>query len=180
MKRIWFYTLFGIVALVSGVAISLYMTPATAPPTTGKEVAATALVDYPLTGLEGEPRFLREWKGTRLLVNFWATWCAPCREEIPMLQEARDSHREEHNFEVVGVAFDEIAAVTAFRDEIEIRYPLLLALDDPFALLGMSGNDVGGLPHSVLLDTDGKVLASHTGILTQEQLEELMRTYFIR
>lgn len=97
-----------------------------------------------------------------------------------MLQEARDSHREEHNFEVVGVAFDEIAAVTAFRDEIEIRYPLLLALDDPFALLGMSGNDVGGLPHSVLLDTDGKVLASHTGILTQEQLEELMRTYFIR
>ena len=132
------------------------------------------LVDHPLTGLEGDARFLREWKGKTVLVNFWATWCAPCREEIPLLQKVRDSNRH-RNFEVVGVAFDEQQPVVAFRDEFDVTYPLLLALADPFSLLGSSGNEVGGLPHSILLDGDGSVLASHTGILTEDQLEEWLK-----
>lgn len=93
-----------------------------------------------------------------------------------MLQEASDRYRD-RNFAVVGIAFDEEKQVTAFRDEIGIRYPLLLALEDPFSLLGLSGNDVGGLPHSVLLDGRGKILAAHTGILTRDQLEDLLQTH---
>lgn len=176
MKRISAYVLFGVVALASGVLISLYRAPPEPPLPPVVETADVPLVDHPLTGLDGSTRSLREWEGKTLLVNFWATWCAPCREEIPMLQEARHRYRDS-NFEVVGVAFDEKKPVMSFRDEMGIRYPLLLALEDPFSLLSLSGNDVGGLPHSVLLDGRGDVLASHTGILTRDQLDEMLQAH---
>ncbi len=180
LKRITAYVLFGGMALVSGMVISLYLGPAqTLPVPDHREVSNIPLVDRPLADLDGRTRYLREWQGKNLLVNFWATWCAPCREEIPLLQSTWDRYRD-RGIEVIGVAFDEENPVKAFRDELKIRYELLLAFDDPFSLLSLSGNEVGGLPHSVLLDVNGNVLASHTGILTQVLLEELIRTHFFR
>ena len=173
VTRISAYLLIGAAALAAGAAISLYRDQGRAP-APAVEQTDLPLIDYPLTGLDGSTRYLREWKGKTLLVNFWATWCAPCREEIPMLQKVRESHRH-RNFEVIGVAFDEKQPVVAFRDEFGVTYPLLLALEDPFSLLGSSGNDVGGLPHTVLLNGDGSVTASHTGILTEDQLEAWLR-----
>ena len=178
VKRITAYLLFGVVALAAGVLISLYRTPDVPAPAPVREESNISLVDYPLTGLDGGTRYLREWQGKSLLVNFWATWCGPCREEIPMLQEFRERYQD-RGFEVIGVAFDEVEPVTGFRDELVIQYPLLLALEDPFSLLGSSGNEVGGLPHSVLLDGHGEVLTTHTGILTREQMEKMLQTYVL-
>jgi thiol-disulfide isomerase/thioredoxin len=179
LKRITAYGLLALVALGSGLALSIYRAPATPPERASADATDVALPDYPLEDLLGKTRYLREWSGRHLLVNFWATWCAPCREEIPVLQRARERYRG-HGFEVVGVAFDEREPVKAFRDELAIQYPLLLALGDSFSLLGASGNTVGGLPHSALLDSDGKVLASHTGALSQAQLDELIRANLFR
>jgi thiol-disulfide isomerase/thioredoxin len=175
MKRVSAYILVVFVALASGIAISIYRSPGGAPEI--PEVADIPVIDHPLTDLEnGATRHLREWRGKVLLVNFWATWCVPCREEIPLLQQARD-HYQDKNLEVIGVAFDEAGPVRAFRDQLAIHYPLLLALDDPFTLLANSGNEVGGLPHSVLLGRNGKILASHTGVLTPDQLDELIQSH---
>ena len=175
MKRVSAYILVALVALVSGIAISTYRDPGAAPEVL--EVAEIPVIDHPLTDLDnGATRYLREWQGKVLLVNFWATWCVPCRAEIPLLQQARDQYKDK-NLEVIGVAFDETGPVKAFRDQLAIRYPLLLAFDDPFTLLANSGNKVGGLPHSVLLGTNGKILTSHTGILTPNQLDELIQSH---
>ena len=175
MKRSSAYILVGLVALTLGVAISIYRGPGAPPQSPG--IADIAVIDHPLTDLDnGATRRLREWQGKVLLVNFWATWCLPCRQEIPLLQRARDQYRD-RDLEVIGVAFDEEGSVKAFRDQLAIRYPLLLALDDPFTLLANSGNEVGGLPHSVLLDRNGNILTSHTGIFTPDQLEELIETH---
>lgn len=171
--------MFGAVALASGLLISLYRAPENnSQPGSAEQGSAVSLVAQELTDLDGRSRYLREWAGTVLLVNFWATWCAPCREEIPLLQRARDRYRD-RGFEVIGVAFDETEPVAGFRDQLDIRYPLLLALVDPFALLGASGNEVGGLPHSVLLDGDGQVLEAHTGVLTEDQLQAWIRAHTI-
>jgi len=175
MKRSPAYILVGLVALTLGVAISIYRGPGTPPQS--PRIADIAVTDHPLTDLDnGATRHLREWRGKVLLVNFWATWCLPCRQEIPLLQRARDQYQD-RNLEVIGVAFDEEGPVREFRDQLAIRYPLLLALDDPFTLLANSGNEVGGLPHSVLLGRNGKILTSHTGILTPDQLEELIESH---
>jgi thiol-disulfide isomerase/thioredoxin len=175
MKRVSAYILVALIALASGIAISIYRDPGVAPDK--PEIANIPVIDHPLTDLEnGTIRYLREWRGKVLLVNFWATWCVPCREEIPLLQQARD-HYQDKNLEVIGVAFDEAGPVRVFRDQLAIRYPLLLALDDPFTLLANSGNEIGGLPHSVLLGRNGKILTSHTGILTREQLDELIQSH---
>src|SRR6266516_878077 len=67
--------------------------------------AATVLVDFSLPDLDGKTRWLSEWRGRVIVLNFWATWCAPCREEIPMLIELQKRH-EDHGVRIVGVALD--------------------------------------------------------------------------
>ena len=175
MKRSPAYILVGLIALTLGVAISIYHGPDSVPQ--NPVIADIPVIDHPLTDLDnGATRHLREWQGRVPLGNFWATWCLPCREEIPLLQRVREQYRDK-NLEVIGVAFDEEGPVREFRDQLAIRYPLLLAIDDPFTLLANSGNEVGGLPHSVLLGRNGKILASHTGILTPDQLQGLIETH---
>lgn len=92
-----------------------------------------------------------------------------------MLQRARERYRPK-GVEVIGIAIDDASAVRAYRDELAIAYPLLIATADPTEVLSRFGNAYGALPHSVVLSGSGEVVAIHTGPLNAQQLDELIGT----
>ena len=126
--------------------------------------------DYTLGSVDGSIVSADEFDGQVVLVNFWATWCAPCREEMPMLMAFREDHRAK-GVEVVGIAIDDVAAARGFVDELGIEYPNLVGSTDVMATIRLYGNASGALPYTVLVDSDGIVRWTRMGVLEEEDLE---------
>lgn len=137
----------------------------------------TAQDHPPLQRLDGEALTLSAFKGKAVLMNFWATWCGPCRQEMPELDHV--AQRLDPNKAVVlGIAADEAAAVDAFLKEVSVSYPN--AVGDPDQMFRWSaelGNFVQGLPYSVLLDGNGELVWSKSGELDFEELETVLSAY---
>jgi len=152
----------GVVAAVAGVAAGPWLS--------GGSASAEALFSVRLTDLAGTPRTLSEWRGRILVVNFWATWCPPCREEIPGLVRARDKLLPS-NVEFIGIAIDQVAKVVDFARNVHISYPLLMADATGLDLVRTLGNPSGGLPFTVVLDRKGLVAHRNLGSITQQKLE---------
>lgn len=121
-----------------------------------------------LPSLSGPARALADWQGVPRVVNFWATWCAPCREEIPVLNGIQAEWPG--RLQVIGVAVDEREPVQAFAREVPLEYPVLLAPRQGGALMRKLGNPEGVLPYSVILDADGRIVATRAGPYTRESL----------
>ena len=153
----------GVVAAVAGVAAGPWLTGGTA--------SAEALFSARLTDLAGSPRTLNEWRGHVLVVNFWATWCPPCREEIPGLVRARDKLLSS-KVEFVGIAIDQVAKVVDFARNVRVSYPLLMADATGLDLVRTLGNPSGGLPFTVVLDRKGMVAHRNLGSITQQKIED--------
>ena len=113
-----------------------------------------------LDDLDGRRRALAEWRGRPTLVNFWATWCAPCLREMPLL-DARA--KADPALAIVGIALDEPEAVRRFVRQLGVGYPVLLDLPGANDASVALGNRRGVLPYSVLLDADGTILAQEAG-----------------
>ena len=125
--------------------------------------------DFTLTDLHGNPWHLRELKGKVVLVNFWATWCPPCRKEMPDLQALYDKYHEQ-GFVVLSISDEEPAKVQPFITERKITYPVLL---DP----GRKVNEefqVEGIPKSFVYDREGKLVAQSMDMRTRTQFEEML------
>jgi len=129
-----------------------------------------------LTDLSGRTRTLAEWKGQLLLVNFWASWCAPCVDEIPLLVEAQARYGA-RGLQVVGPAFDEPDAVRAMVARLHINYPVSADLAQADTAARALGNATGGLPYSVLISREGQVLRTILGGLQREELEKLLEQH---
>lgn len=126
---------------------------------------------------QGSQRALSQWQGKVLLVNFWATWCEPCREEVPALLRARRKYAS-HGLEVVGVAVDSAAKVREFAAEFRIDYPLVIGGLEAIDLTRRLGNGLGVLPYTVVLDRSGTMVLAHLGVLTDAQLEAALGPLF--
>ena len=126
-----------------------------------------------LVDLAGKPRQLAEWEGRILVLNFWATWCAPCREEIPLLMAARSKYAST-GVEIVGIAIDNAAEVRDFSTSFKISYPILVAGADGLDLMRKLGNSAGGLPYTVVADRQGNVVHRKLGAFTQEDLDAIL------
>ena len=140
----------------------------------GPQEAPRALESARFTDLDGKSRSLTEWTGQVRVVNFWATWCAPCREEIPDLVVTRDKLRSS-GVEFIGIAIDQAAKVAEFVRTIRISYPVLLAGAMGLELLRTLGNPGGGLPFTVILDKKDNVVYRHLGVVTQREIEQQVR-----
>ncbi len=126
--------------------------------------------DYTLGSSDGSFVSASDFDGRVVLVNFWATWCAPCREEMPMLMALRERFHAK-GFEVVGIALDDVERARAFAGELGINYPILVGSTDVMATLRLYGNATGALPYSVLVDRKGKIRWNRMGVLERESLE---------
>ena len=131
--------------------------------------------DYMLADLDGELREAADWDGQVVLLNFWATWCAPCREEMPELRELSREYREQ-GLTVVGIAtLDDQAAVQEFVDQLDIRYPILVGMDEAMEVAQQYGNNRATLPYTVLVDRAGRVRHVFAKKVSRAELEPLIR-----
>ena len=123
--------------------------------------------------LEGKVRQLTEWRGKILVCNFWATWCTPCREEIPLLVAAREKYGLQ-GVEIVGIAIDNPVNVRDYSASFKIPYPVLLAGADGLDLMHQLGNNSGGLPYTVVTDRLGELAHRKLGAMRQSEVEAIL------
>jgi thiol-disulfide isomerase/thioredoxin len=132
-----------------------------------------ALRSATLADLAGQPRRLSEWQGRILVCNFWATWCAPCRDEIPMLMATRAKYASD-GVEIVGIAVDNAPKVREFSVSIKISYPILLAEAEGLDLMRKLGNSAGGLPYTVVANRQGHVVHRKLGAFSRGDLDGIL------
>ena len=133
----------------------------------------TALPEFSLQDLDGQMRSIRSWPGKSMIVNFWATWCAPCRREIPLLREIQQKRGAE-GFQVVGVAVDFREDVLKYASEIGIDYPILIGEQDGLDAVTKFGLGSLGFPFTVFTDSQGRIVLTHLGELTRPQSEVML------
>ena len=123
--------------------------------------------------LQGKSRYLSEWRGKLVVANFWATWCAPCLEEIPLLMSTRRQHASK-DMEIVGIAVDKVDKVSSFASKLQIDYPILIAGSDGLDLMRMLGNQSASLPFTIFLDRLGQPSHKKLGVLRQTELDSIL------
>jgi thiol-disulfide isomerase/thioredoxin len=127
-----------------------------------------------MTDLAGRDRALSEWQGRVLVLNFWATWCPPCREEIPDLVSVRDQLTA-NGVEFVGIAIDQVDKVKQFAANVRITYPLLVAGSNGLDLMRGLGNASGGLPFTAVFDRQGGLVHRNLGAVKRNKIESQVR-----
>jgi len=135
--------------------------------------AAPGLMTTRLPDLDGQRRSLENWRGRVLVVNFWATWCAPCREEIPAFIKVQEKLGAK-GLQVVGIAVDQTDKVRPYAAEMKINYPILIGDLEAIDLARQAGNRLGGLPFTVVFDRQGMPIHSQLGGINQLKLEALV------
>lgn len=162
---------FSIGALAVAAGLTLYLhtlgdsTPATAP---------DRAPPFELPDLQGQPRSSTQWAGRVRIINFWATWCVPCRREIPLLVSLQERYGEQ-GLQIIGIAIDSAQASAAFAEEFGINYPILIGAGQGAGLARAFGNRSGGIPYTALVDADGRIRYTHTGELRAEDIEPGLR-----
>jgi thiol-disulfide isomerase/thioredoxin len=124
---------------------------------------------------DGLPQALSQWRGQVLVINFWATWCPPCVEEMPDLQAVRDEYRG-RGVEVVGIGIDNAEKIRAFRDRLKLRLPLLVAGAGGSELGQALGNRAGALPYTALVDRNGRIVQRRLGQIKPAELRKWLET----
>jgi peroxiredoxin len=150
-------------------------TPVMPPVTTSAVPAPETLVgqrrpDFSLADAAGNPVEAADFDGQVLLLNFWATWCAPCVEEMPMLSRLQRDFSA-RGLRVVGITVDDPVRARAFAQDLGLDYPLLFGTGEAMLIGRRYGNASGMLPYSVLIDAAGTVRWTHLGAVSRQQLE---------
>jgi len=132
--------------------------------------ALKQLFQAPLTDLDGRPQGLPANAGTLLVVNFWASWCPPCRAEMPAFSRIQQKFADK-KVQFVGIALDGAEPVKAFLRSTPVSYPVLLAQPSLLELTAPLGNKAQGLPFSLILDRQGQLVAVRLGQWNEANLE---------
>ncbi|MFY8135378.1 MAG: TlpA family protein disulfide reductase [Aquimonas sp.] len=176
MKRAQMAVILGF-ALVGGIGGVLlgrhFATPSVPPLPQGTVVLEEGAKrpDAELRRLDGSTAKLSDFDGRPLLINFWATWCPPCIEELPLL-DALHQRSGADGLQVIGIALDDPAAVEKFLGEVPVEFPMFLAKPGRVDLSTTLGNANSVLPYSVLIDAEGRIAKRKFGAFSEASLRE--------
>jgi len=131
--------------------------------------AVAHLLSQSMPDSKGQPQALSQWKEKALIVNFWATWCAPCVKDMPELS-ALQTEVASKNIQLIGIGIDSATNIAEFTSKYAISYPLYVAGMGGSELSRQFGNDAGALPFTVLIGRDGQVKKTYLGRLKMEEL----------
>jgi thiol-disulfide isomerase/thioredoxin len=139
----------------------------------GAQDAAAKLSGLTVATPEGQVATLRQWQGKVLVVNFWATWCPPCREEMPEFSRVQEKLADK-GVQFVGIGIDTPDNIINFQKTSPVSYPLLMGSYDILRLTTELGNRSSALPFTVILDRQGRLAHTKTGKLSEAELEKLL------
>jgi thiol-disulfide isomerase/thioredoxin len=177
----WFYLLVGLAALAAGTALWLGTRPPAVGPVPARpmivapSIGAAALYATAFVDLDGRPQTLGQFQGQVVVLNFWATWCAPCREEMPAFARIQ-SRWAGRGVQFVGVSAEDASQVARFAREVGVNYPLWVGVVAS-ELSRRLGNATGVLPHSAILDGSGRVLEQKVGPYNEAELEHKLQAF---
>jgi thiol-disulfide isomerase/thioredoxin len=170
-------------AIVAGIAllivfvVGLYFFSAKPSKTAADAIqpgAAAAIAQASFYDLDEKVQPLAQWQGKVMVVNFWATWCPPCIAEIPEFIKIQKQYQKQ-GVQFIGIAIDQKSKVQTFAKDTGMNYPVLLGDLAGIDLARRIGNAQGGLPYSVIVDRNGKIVATQLGTLSREKLEGIIK-----
>lgn len=130
------------------------------------------VVAFELSDMSGTLRSSAEWNGKPKLLNFWATWCAPCRREIPLLKATQEKYAD-IDLQVIGIAVDFQEDVVAYAEEAQFNYPILVGQEDAMAVAESSGIEFIGLPFTMIVAPSGQLIKNHIGEIVEDHIERI-------
>jgi thiol-disulfide isomerase/thioredoxin len=139
----------------------------------GEKRAIETLYATTLPDLDSHLQSFSQWRNTTLLINYWATWCEPCREEVPALIRIQTRYSSK-NIQIVGIALDSPDRVRGFAKSFGINYPLFIGGTGMIDLMHAQGNAVGALPFTVVVAPGGATTQVHLGALSEQEAESLI------
>jgi thiol-disulfide isomerase/thioredoxin len=139
-----------------------------APP--GVTASAAAIMALPLTDLAGQPQRLEQWRGRILVLNYWATWCAPCRDEMPGFSRLHEKYQSK-GIQFVGISIDDADKIIEFQKQTPVSYPLLIGDMNTMAKSAEIGNSRQALPFTAVFDRQGNLAMSKLGRWSEADLE---------
>ena len=172
MSLRWLFALVGVLAALAGTALWLAARPSKAT-VAAVETAPGAVWAAAFRDIDGLPRALGEFQGRVLVLNFWATWCAPCREEMPGFQRLQ-AKWPEGSVRFVGLSAEDAGKVAGFGRSLGITYPLWVGGDEVGELSKRLGNRAGVLPFTVVFDANGRVAATKVGAYREIELDAIL------
>lgn len=131
------------------------------------------MVEFSLPDINDKIHNINQWRGKLILLNFWATWCPPCREEIPLFIDMQEKFGK-RGLQIVGVAIDKKQAVENYPDFAFMNYPVLIGQNEVMTIMKQYGNRIGSLPYSVVIDPQGRILGRKVGAYKRVELEALL------
>lgn len=137
----------------------------------GQQQPTAALFAATFPDEHGQSKALKEYQGKTVVLNFWATWCEPCRDEMPELSALHEAYAGK-NVVVLGIAIDDVNAINEFTKQTQVKYPLFAADMTGMELASNLGNNKGVLPYTVIIKADGTVHKTYFGRISKDLLEK--------
>jgi len=170
LKKIITTAAYLLLIIILGLAIRNFMVGSSKPAINTKPLFTAQLINP-----QGVKQDISQYQGKIIVLNFWATWCPPCREEMPELSALYQEYKNK-NVVVLGVALDDLASVITFLKSSPVNYPIYISENEGVDLGTELGNDQGVLPYTVIIDTDGNVIKTFFGRINKQLLESTIKT----
>jgi len=178
MKKILIIITAIFIAIGGGISLQKYLEQ---PQTQahGNPVVGSQRIEFAAVDLNGELRNINEWHGKLIFLNFWATWCPPCKKEIPDFIALQAAYGDQ-GLQFIGIAIDNEHAVAEFAKSKGINYPTLVAEADGVALAKRYGNTLSVLPYTVIINREGEISDIIVGELSKIDAKKIMEKHGIK
>lgn len=170
MRPAFIIIIAAVLALGGGIAVRHFLS---SPAAQDSPSASAPLPDFSFPDASGKVRRGGEWRGKILILNFWATWCPPCREEIPEFITLQKQYGDK-GLQFVGIAIEEREPVDEYLQSIAINYPILIGGDDAIALSQQMGNVINAVPFTVVVDREGRIIHRQPGEFSRDRILEII------